>query len=78
MRRREAKQALQLAQHRYLTKSGLLVEWEETYRAWLASEINYWDLDYAHKNALIQLHIHFLNYSVFYFFTIQLKLNFYN
>ena len=54
-RRQEANQALQLAERRYLSKSGLLVEWEEAYRVWLSSQISYWDLGFAQKKAITQL-----------------------
>lgn len=55
-RRKLSNKALDLAQRRYLAKNGLLVEWEEAFRTWMVSEINYWDLGFAQQKAMTQLH----------------------
>lgn len=56
-RRKEATRALSLAVQRYTTKSGLLSEWDQAYRAWVQSELAYWNLDFEHKLAAAGLQL---------------------
>jgi len=48
-RRKTASHALKLARERYMTRSGILSEWDQAYRAWLQSELAYWNLEYEHR-----------------------------
>ncbi|MGI8569916.1 MAG: hypothetical protein ACR2KT_13070 [Methylocella sp.] len=47
---------LDLAHTRYSQRGGILAEWDQAYRAWLQSEIDYWNLDSEKKRAVIELY----------------------
>ncbi len=55
-RRDTAIRTLSLARARYLAKGGIFSEWEQAYRAWLQSEIDYWSLDAERKSAVVGLY----------------------
>jgi CzcA family heavy metal efflux pump len=55
-RRDTGDRTLKLAHDRYVSKGGILSEWDQAYRAWLQSEIDYWNVDAEQKNAVIGLY----------------------
>ncbi len=55
-RRDTGDRTLVLAHNRYASKGGILSEWDLAYRAWLQSELDYWDVDAEQKNAIIGLY----------------------
>lgn len=54
VQRDESRKALALAKQHYLTKGGLLIEWQEAYTARLHGELAYWNLDFKSKLAIIE------------------------
>jgi multidrug efflux pump subunit AcrB/outer membrane protein TolC len=54
-RRDTGDRTLRLAHDRYINKGGILSEWDQAYRAWLQSLIDYWNVDAEQKNAVIGL-----------------------
>ena len=54
-RRDTGDRTLALAHDRYVNKRGILSDWDLAYRAWLQSEIDYWNVDAEQKNAIIGL-----------------------
>ncbi len=55
-RRDTGDQTLVLARNRYSSKGGILSEWDLAYRAWLQSELDYWNVDAEQKNAIVGLY----------------------
>jgi outer membrane protein TolC len=55
-RRDTGDRTLKLAHDRYVSKGGILSEWDQAYRAWLQSEIDYWNVDAEEKGAVVGLY----------------------